>query len=396
MQRPVWWQDEDVADFRALCLWALNQFERQRESDRARPLRRTLSAVNFPSLYDYLSAERREFLWQCMLEVSPGLFVLSNQKSLPDTPPDQPFTISFSEGAEARLRQWLDRPVVSAELSAWQKAVRDWENSPDWRELEGELPWADLGYSPEVVLAALSALADLPESTRLTWRQLSAQLFAGDSKYLDRPLRQRWLLAKFPVLNTCIVPRPILCSAHLVARAQTVLIIENQDSFLHLKSYAQRLRAHLVYSHGFTGAAERIRERPIVDFSYSGDFSQRDDFETHWFNASSRSLHMTFWGDLDYSGLAILSALRLRFPELEAWRPGYSPMLAEIRAGRGHRPDDAGKENQVCSFSASGCAYTDNELIPALARHGRFVDQEAVTHELLDLPLIDDAGDDYA
>jgi Uncharacterized protein conserved in bacteria C-term(DUF2220) len=82
-----------------------------------------------------------------------------------------------------------------------------------------------------------------------------------------------------------------------------------------------------------------------------------------------------FWGDLDHAGMAILSSLRVNFPAARAWEPGYAPMLARLKAGEGHAPEEARKAGQK-PISATGCEYADRVLIPALASHCRFIDQE--------------------
>lgn len=74
--------------------------------------------------------------------------------------------------------------------------------------------------------------------------------------------------------------------------------------------------------------------------------------------------------------MAILVALRSSFPGTVAWQLGYQPMLASLRGGNGHRPEEADKRGQT-PVSSTGCEYTDNSLIPALQTLNAFVDQEA-------------------
>jgi hypothetical protein len=82
-----------------------------------------------------------------------------------------------------------------------------------------------------------------------------------------------------------------------------------------------------------------------------------------------------FWGDLDYSGMAILASLRTIFPSAQAWQPGYDPMLGRLTAGDGHSPGESGKERQRM-IEATGCPYADEQLLPALKASQRFLDQE--------------------
>jgi hypothetical protein len=90
---------------------------------------------------------------------------------------------------------------------------------------------------------------------------------------------------------------------------------------------------------------------------------------------SDTDVNAAFWGDLDHAGMAILSSLRTNFPSTRAWEPGYAPMLVRLDIGEGHAPEEAKKAGQK-PISSTGCSYADSVLIPALAKHGRFIDQE--------------------
>jgi hypothetical protein len=82
-----------------------------------------------------------------------------------------------------------------------------------------------------------------------------------------------------------------------------------------------------------------------------------------------------FWGDLDFSGMRILAAVRRPFPTVSAWMPGYQPMHHALMRGHGHRPESAGKEAQK-DLDRTGCPYADSVLLPAIRDEGRFLDQE--------------------
>jgi hypothetical protein len=83
----------------------------------------------------------------------------------------------------------------------------------------------------------------------------------------------------------------------------------------------------------------------------------------------------SFYGDLDFAGLAILAKLRQSFPDARAWRAGYDPLLARLEAGGGHSPAAARKQGQR-DPGTTGCVYADEVLLPAIRMHYRFVDQE--------------------
>lgn len=99
----------------------------------------------------------------------------------------------------------------------------------------------------------------------------------------------------------------------------------------------------------------------------------RDGFKAWLFGKGTQPAH--FWGDLDWSGLRILAAMRSSFPGLTVWQPGYGPMLLALLTGQGHSPEAAEKQGQRV-ISDTGCAYTDDRLVPALRETSRFVDQE--------------------
>jgi hypothetical protein len=50
-------------------------------------------------------------------------------------------------------------------------------------------------------------------------------------------------------------------------------------------------------------------------------------------------------------------------------------MMAHLDSGEGRAPEEANKIGQR-QVSSTGCSYADGVLIPANAKHGRFIDQE--------------------
>jgi hypothetical protein len=74
----------------------------------------------------------------------------------------------------------------------------------------------------------------------------------------------------------------------------------------------------------------------------------------------------------------ILCAMRGSFPELTAWQPGYLPMRDALLSGEGHSPEAADKSGQV-PLTETGCAFADNQLLPAMVACRKFVDQEVFT-----------------
>jgi hypothetical protein len=160
-----------------------------------------------------------------------------------------------------------------------------------------------------------------------------------------------------------------------------VLFIENLMSFERaIRSTSSAFDGlALVYASGFKGSAHRLRTPDGCSLFYAarGSISQnlRDGFEAWLFGKDA--IPAFFWGDLDWSGMRILSAMRASFFGLTAWEPGYSQMQAALMDGKGHSPEAADKQGQK-ALSASGCPYADSHLIPVLQSYGRFVDQEQI------------------
>ena len=105
------------------------------------------------------------------------------------------------------------------------------------------------------------------------------------------------------------------------------LFIENQMSFEQAaRSGSANLEGlALVYAAGFKGSAQHLRSPAGASVFYSErgwmDSEAREGFRGNLF--STEDLRPSyFWGDLDWSGMSILKALRSSFPNMEAWEPG--------------------------------------------------------------------------
>jgi hypothetical protein len=53
----------------------------------------------------------------------------------------------------------------------------------------------------------------------------------------------------------------------------------------------------------------------------------------------------------------------------------HAETQARLDTGEGHAPEEAKKAGQKPILS-TGCSFADRVLIPALAKYGRFIDQE--------------------
>jgi hypothetical protein len=214
------------------------------------------------------------------------------------------------------------------------------------------------------------SLRDFAEYSSLgaTLRELSARHFWGDSKFLDG--REEWLLRVLGKDLSGLFPRPLLLSTYAPKGFTQLLFIENQDTFVRA-ALLHPPKMALVYSAGFRATASRLGSATCFSFLAG---SSPNEFLLQWQNPK---LLAAFWGDLDFSGMAILSSLRAIFPHLVAWQPAYSLMLTQLISGEGHSPLQAGKALQR-DPQETGCLYADEQLLPAIRLHNRFIDQESL------------------
>jgi hypothetical protein len=279
----------------------------------------------------------------------------------------------------AAVRAAVGRPErVKSSNESWREAVdAHLQATDEAKRVIGsfciELP----GHRPEDVVTQLSKLRDLTNSGMLL-REVSSALFWGMSKVLDQ---RQGLVAAVLGTDECPFPEsPIQLQVQLPPDEMAgVLFIENLMSF----DKTTRSNAHayrslvLVYASGFKASAKRLRTPDGVSLFYSRRGSQAREttivFED-WLFGAGVDMPVSFWGDLDWSGMRILRTLRDTFGDVRAWEPGYAPMLTHLKGGHGHLPETADKRGQL-PLSSTGCAYADTQLLPLLATHG-FVDQE--------------------
>ena len=283
--------------------------------------------------------------------------------------------LGFAPTAEETLRHWLQRPRQEPALRGWRACVRKHaDRFPHGIEPLLKRRIAMPGLDDEQIVLALARLGGI--GTPHTLRQLSAKLFAGNSKWLDE--REELLLTLFPELP--LKQRALIVSVHLPEPCRGVLFIENQDT------YAEALNGALphceglalIYAAGFRGGAERIRDSEAALLHYHNNDAEQEHFESWWFDpATPPPGPVYFFGDLDYTGMAILAALRRRFGEVHAWQPGYEPLLELLRNGHGHTAEMSNKQLQS-DPGTTGCPYADETLLPTMRLFG-FIDQEGIT-----------------
>lgn len=376
--RPPWLDDEP--EVLALLGTFLDRLDQKPLSERAQLPAILLKRSNTPRLHAHDEAADRS--WALLRSLEGRLFEVRLKRKRPPYEPEYVgASLRFIEGAEAICRDWLDRPRPERYLDAWRAAVEEYaDHFADAGKCLLTRPLKVEGKRAPEIVAALARIGQLPSAT-LTLRQLSARLLWGHSKLLDT--REELLGQLFP--GFALAPRPVLVQVYLPSDCNGVLFIENLDTYLQALAGrpSEVAGLGLVYSAGFAGSAQRIRSRDGVSLHYQGasDRQMQARFEAWWMDTGDPSWPacgpVWFWGDLDFSGMAILKALRLRFGDAQAWQPGYALLLELLRAGAGHFPDMADKSEQI-DPGDTGCSYADRYLLTAMRTTGRFLDQEVV------------------
>ncbi len=337
-----------------------------------------LDARSFPGLFRAPYEEEREQQWAHLEEmVRWGWLSLRLDRQRPGQARYEcnPRIDVLDESA---IRIATGRPErVRSGGELWREAVFAKLNAPEQtKEVVARYRIEIPGRTPAEIVTQLQQLGTLADEPLLL-REVSARLFWGQSKVLDG--RQALVAALLGAVDCPFPEMPVQLQVFLpLAGFSGVLFIENQATFEQATRDPGRFAGlALVFASGFKGSARRLRS-PTGASVYFAAHGALEELATKQFLGWLRNgicLPSWFWGDLDYSGMQILASLRGVFDSLEAWRPGYLPMLERLRQGHGHTPEAAGKSGQL-QVVVTGCSFADTELLPALNAHGRFVDQE--------------------
>lgn len=373
MDRPRWLDDE--SEVLALLHAFLDKLDRRPAGEWQQPPAIRVEPKRFPRLFRHDTGADRQ--WALLKSLDSAVLDISiDRRRTPYAPEYAGARVRLMLSAEDTLRRWLDRPRSVSYAVQWREAVA--QHAPSFSGGGAALaarPVQLPGKSAAELVSAFARIAQYADR-ELSLRQLSARCFWGHSKFLDD--RSELLAALFPSVR--VQPRPILVNVHLPERIAGALFIENHDSYARAIAGipAEAHSLALVFASGFRGTAQRIREPAGVCLHYhaSSTAAQCAAFESWWF-AVGGEMPAWFWGDLDFSGLAILKSLRMRFGDVRAWEPGYRPMLEIMHTGGGHTREVADKEDQAHP-GATGCTFADQVLLPAIEQYRSFVDQEAV------------------
>ena len=369
-ERPRWLDEE--AEISALLHVALDRFDRQRGVDRKR---RIILAARDQLLSLRNADAAADQTWSLIQELARRgvLSILRSPGSVYDVE-WHGAKIAFAPEIEDTLRLWLRREWSEPAALVWRRAVE--RHASAFHDGGAALSLQRMvieNRSADDIVGALAAAGKI--TTPMTLRQLSATVFWGDSKVLDE--RGELIAALMPQVT--ILDRALVIAVHLPARCTGVLFIENQDTYTAAAAGmpAEAAEFALVYAAGFRGTAARVRSRSgaLLHFAgaASGELTRR--FDAWWYDGGTGLGPTWFWGDLDFAGMQILKSLRTRFADLEAWPVGYEPLRLQLETGGGYgaRADDSKGQADP---AATGCAYADSVLLPAIRRFGRR-DQES-------------------
>jgi hypothetical protein len=369
--RPVWLDEE--TEITALLGAVLDRFDRQPAQARQRQVSLPVETY-LPSLGR--TDAQADQTWALLRELEKiGVLTIRAARRSPFDPEWKAAKVAFAPASDTVLRDWLGRDWTEPAMQLWRREVsRHAAAFPGGAQALLTRRIVIRDRSPEQVVQAFADIASV--TGPITLRQLSALAFWGDSKLLDD--RSDLIAALFPGLE--IRERMLVVSVFLPERCRGVLFIENQDTYTAaLGGYpADCCDLALVYAAGFRGAAARVRSSggALLHYAGVGAATQQGQFERWWYEAGPAPGPCWFWGDLDFAGMQILKALRARFEGLRAWRPGYEPMLEQLRTRGGYRSASDDLRGQT-DPSVTGCQLADSILLPAIRQYGQ-MDQERV------------------
>jgi len=380
---PAWLND--TTEIIELCNWFIDRLNEKPASARQKPVGITLNEKTIPDLF--VQGEAADHLWDLIKSLKEDHQVFHIREKNPKDPFSPEYTrarLTLQCGGEEILRSWLHRAKGLSPLQTWRKAVAENRHRfPGKTEKLSAHHIAIHGMKNENIIDAFASLADYQQAG-LSLRQLGSRCFFGDSKFLDN--REELIHELYPGLH--IIPRPVMVNIFIPATVHGILFIENQDSYTRAIAGNPAICKDrvLVYAAGFKSSATRIRQPDGVSLHYhcTSNSTMQKQLEAWWFAFAQQKNDwpVFFWGDLDYSGMGILKALKQRFNEVRAWSPGYKPMLKILQQQKGHQPAMADKQAQQ-DPGTTGCEFADEILLPAIRHEKKFVDQEIVFGECM-------------
>lgn len=375
--KPLWLESDAIRQLLDLLVDRLDAAD-QRGSAKTQSV--ALTDKSWPALYRAPFESHKEELWGQLTELCRWGWLQVKPDAAARSRSGYALAPRLSVLEEGAVRMAVGRPErLRSSVERWRDAVSTHlDASDEVKQVVGDFCIDMPDRSMVDVVSQLNRLPELAKQPMLL-REASARLFWGMSKVLDK---RQGLVAAVLGLPECPFPEsPIQLQVFLPSSGfDAVLFIENLMTFEQATSSTSGAfkRLALVFASGFKGSAQRLRlpEKSSLYYSQRGelDGSARTRFEC-WLQTGDPDLPVHFWGDLDWSGMRILRAMRSSFPSLTAWEAGYGPMRQALLRGEGHSPEAAEKQGQQVLLQ-TGCLYADAELLPTIAQHGKFVDQE--------------------
>ncbi len=341
-----------------------------------------ITANSAPELF-YFYHKDTQHLWRLIRELDTRYHVWTVQQARQSHTEEsyEHATLRFVPEKEAMVRYWLHRPAQDSYALAWKTQVE--RNASRFEDGGCALHGYIIRMPEQGADSVIQAFASLGEELRepRSLRELSARCFWGDSLFL---IRHRELIsALYPIKAKHVLARPLLLHVWLPEHFNTMLVVENQDSFLDLVN-SRPTDIALVYGSGLQRAAAPSRDVGKTVFSFLGGTDAVRERFTRWWHKQEidSTIKCRFWGDLDYAAMTILKNFREAFPEMDVWKPGYVPLFGRLRHGA-FRPRFDRVEQQLDPHE-TGSEYVDRVLLPAIREARGFVDQEAILLEELD------------
>lgn len=357
----------------------LDRLDAQPQAERTHSIRINLDAGTAPEIHAADSLSARAVAWASIDgAVAAGWTTIGYRKHRRHGAREErePYLdFDWPDAVEELMREKLSRPRKATSYASQWRIRLTQQNLPISATSLAKLLAAPIEISTRSIDEVLSRFLSIRELARepLLLREVSSRVFWGLSKILDG--RADVVAALLDNDECPFAEQPIVLNVHVSTGPNAFLFIENLVAFERLKAGGNLSDMALIFSSGFRGTAGRLRRANGCSAYYSRASSPTAVVAFEGMLFSAVDIPAYFWGDLDYAGMAILASLRTIFPSVQAWKPGYEPMLARLKAGDGHSPGESGKERQR-AIEATGCTYADEELLPALRATGAFLDQE--------------------
>ncbi|MCK9467596.1 MAG: DUF2220 domain-containing protein [Candidatus Absconditabacterales bacterium] len=351
----------------------LNKLDLQPACERTNNIQYPINAKVFPSLYNprvYKEDEDIENAIQILIDKEIFTIKQSKKETFVDIRNKSKAKLIFNYNFEQLLRSFYKREV---QTNSWKENIEQLNCNADIKELMlNNRITIHEKKEYDIATQLLRLLTSNNENKSV--RHVSAKYFWGMSKVLDN---------REQIINYCkLRTMPILLHVKAMGNnPETILFIENQDTYIEAINSENAIFENyiLIFSSGFKASAKRIRTENgskifFEDNCFLGE-EGRKKFKQWLYGDDELEFNIYFWGDLDFSGMNILSSLKKVFPNLKAWEYGYNKLLNALDYNNAHSPNLANKEGQT-EPSLTGCKFTDTQLIPALKYKQLFIDQE--------------------